>query len=322
MAKQSGQKLRLLYLYRIMLEQTDTDHGITLARIAQELNKYGICAERKTLYDDIESLRLYGLDIQVYRSRGVKYCLCTRKLSRLQVKLIDDAISRSDIIPARDREQIRQKLILLSGKNSLPLLTAQKADDDNFKRELFLNLDLLCEAMVNGKQVSCRCFCWNSHKQRIMRFDGEKIILSPLKLDTSKTPLLVAYDHKRKSVLTLEVEKLIDIEILDSAKLSREELAAIEGDKVTYEQSDASVMMVFRCANRASDEVISYFGTGITVYGNTDEFFEFSARVYPCDELYAWLFLHASDIELISPEKIRSKYLERLEAASRVLKNK
>ena len=63
MAKSPNQKLKLLYLMKILLEQTDENHRITMTEIIENLASYNISAERKSLYNDIESLRLYGLDI-------------------------------------------------------------------------------------------------------------------------------------------------------------------------------------------------------------------------------------------------------------------
>ena len=48
---------------KIFYEKTDENHSITMSQILDELGKYGILAERKSIYGDIEHLRLYGLDI-------------------------------------------------------------------------------------------------------------------------------------------------------------------------------------------------------------------------------------------------------------------
>ena len=63
MAKSSNQKLKLIYLMKILLEKTDETHSITMSEIIDSLDAYNISAERKSLYNDIENLRVYGLDI-------------------------------------------------------------------------------------------------------------------------------------------------------------------------------------------------------------------------------------------------------------------
>ncbi|MBR1865491.1 MAG: WYL domain-containing protein, partial [Lachnospiraceae bacterium] len=71
MARGTNQKLKLLYLMKILLEKTDDAHSLTLAEILDELSMYDITAERKSIYTDFEALRLYGMDI-ISEQRGRK----------------------------------------------------------------------------------------------------------------------------------------------------------------------------------------------------------------------------------------------------------
>ena len=58
-----NQKLKIMYLMKILLEETDEDHDLTLNEIVEKLKAYNVTAERKSLYSDIENLRTFGLDI-------------------------------------------------------------------------------------------------------------------------------------------------------------------------------------------------------------------------------------------------------------------
>ena len=49
----SNQKLKLLYLAKILLNNTDANHDITLDEILNKLHAYDVTAARKSLYDDI-----------------------------------------------------------------------------------------------------------------------------------------------------------------------------------------------------------------------------------------------------------------------------
>ena len=55
MPKSSNQKLKLIYLMKILLERTDETHSITMPEIIEALAAYDISAERKSLYNDIEN---------------------------------------------------------------------------------------------------------------------------------------------------------------------------------------------------------------------------------------------------------------------------
>ena len=62
-SKSGSQKLRLLYLYKILNEMTDDSHMLTSSEIISELEKYGVSAERKTVYNDVNLLKEFGVDI-------------------------------------------------------------------------------------------------------------------------------------------------------------------------------------------------------------------------------------------------------------------
>ena len=63
MPKGTNQKLKLYYLSRIMMEKTDDEHYITVPEIQRALEGYGVTADRKSLYDDLEALRVLGIDV-------------------------------------------------------------------------------------------------------------------------------------------------------------------------------------------------------------------------------------------------------------------
>ena len=57
--KTGGKKLKALYLMKILLDETDENNALTMEQIISKLDAYGIEAERKSLYDDINALRDY-----------------------------------------------------------------------------------------------------------------------------------------------------------------------------------------------------------------------------------------------------------------------
>ena len=63
MPKGTNQKLKLYYLSQIMTEKTDDEHMITMQEIQHALKAYDVTADRKSLYDDLEALRVLGIDV-------------------------------------------------------------------------------------------------------------------------------------------------------------------------------------------------------------------------------------------------------------------
>ena len=82
MAKSGNQKGKLLYLAEIFHRETDEAHGLTLAELTERLAAYGVQAERKTLYADMEELRRCGLDIDSWKEgREYRYRLASPAVS-------------------------------------------------------------------------------------------------------------------------------------------------------------------------------------------------------------------------------------------------
>ena len=98
MARSANQKLKILYLMKIFLEKTDSEHSLTLAEIMAELQKHDITAERKSLYNDIEALRDFGLDIIQTRSKTTGYYIGSRDFETAELKLLVDSVQSSKFI--------------------------------------------------------------------------------------------------------------------------------------------------------------------------------------------------------------------------------
>ena len=81
MPKSSNQKLKLIYLAKLMQEKTDDEHGLTMPEIIHELYLCGIKAERKSIYDDFEALSTVGMDIEKETYGGRTYYYRYSKLS-------------------------------------------------------------------------------------------------------------------------------------------------------------------------------------------------------------------------------------------------
>lgn len=71
---------------------------MTSSEILAELASYGIQAERKSLYDDLQVLEKFGMDICKTKSSTVKYYVGSRDFELPELKLLVDAIQSSKFI--------------------------------------------------------------------------------------------------------------------------------------------------------------------------------------------------------------------------------
>lgn len=66
-------KVKVLYLLKILREETNAEHGLTMPQIIQKLAEHGVSAERKSIYADLDALREFGVDVRTYRTSPVEY---------------------------------------------------------------------------------------------------------------------------------------------------------------------------------------------------------------------------------------------------------
>lgn len=116
MAKSANQKMKLLYLLKILTEKSDESHCLSTQELISQLAAYGIGAERKSIYDDIECLIHFGYDIVNVKSRSSGgYYLAGREFELPELKLLVDAVQASRFITQKKSRELISKIEKLAG---------------------------------------------------------------------------------------------------------------------------------------------------------------------------------------------------------------
>ena len=93
MPKGTNQKFKLYRLAQIMLEQTDDEYYITMPEIKEELARYDITADRKSIYADLRDLEVLGIEVEGEQDgKGYHYHVVSRPFELPELKLLVDAI--------------------------------------------------------------------------------------------------------------------------------------------------------------------------------------------------------------------------------------
>ena len=98
MPRSFNQKLKILYLMKIFQERTDREHAIPVKEIVSILHSWGIKADRKTIYADIEALQYFGMKIGHRRGADAGYFLEDRVFELPELKFLMDTVQSSHFI--------------------------------------------------------------------------------------------------------------------------------------------------------------------------------------------------------------------------------
>ena len=155
MAERMNQKLKILYLMKILLEKTDETHSIT--EMITALASYGITAERKSLYSDLESLRTYGLDvIGVQENRNYYYHVGNRQFELAELKLLVDSVQSARFITARKSAELIHKIEGLASQNEASKLNRQVYVTERVKtmnESIYYTVDSIHTAISENAQI-------------------------------------------------------------------------------------------------------------------------------------------------------------------------
>ena len=108
MPKSFNQKMKILYLMKALQERTDRDHPMSVKDLILYLHGYGISVERKTVYDDIDALRLFGLKIKNRRGKISGYYLAEREFQVPELKFLMDAVQSSRFVTQKQSRELLQ----------------------------------------------------------------------------------------------------------------------------------------------------------------------------------------------------------------------
>ena len=112
MAKSVNQKMKFFYLRKILLENTDKDHYLTMLEILDALKERGIKAERKSIYNDLDMLRELGLEIVNHKRLG--YAVIKKDFDCDEIELLIKGLDNIDIVENKKQHIVNKLKKLVS----------------------------------------------------------------------------------------------------------------------------------------------------------------------------------------------------------------
>lgn len=290
MPRSENQKIKILYLMRMLLERTDSSHIITMQEILAELKQHDISAERKSIYNDIHALREFGMDIELKKGPPAGYCLASRWEAA---------------------QPLREEA---AGEKAVGEKTVGE------ETEIPDNLNLIHKAILTDSGISFRYFSWSVDKTPKMKRDGGQYEVSPWELVRSEgDDYLAAYDSSGKKMKLYRVDKMVDLELTGRPREGSAEAAAshVAGYwKKTFGMMDGEEKTVtLRMDNSLADTVIDRFGTDIPLRPVGKDAFQARVTVRVSARFYGWLTGLGKGARIVAPQEEADryrKYLKRL----------
>ena len=320
MAKSSNQKLKLICLAEIFRQKTDEDHGLTMQEIIDELALYDIKAERKSIYDDIESLRTAGMDICKETAAGrTWYYLGSRDFELPELKLLVDAVQSSKFITRKKSEALIRKIEGLASVHQAKKLARNVHVANRIKtmnESIYYTVDDIHSAIYQGKKITFKYFKWNEKGEKALRRDGKVYKVSPWALTwDDENYYLVAFDSEAGIIKHYRVDKMVKLAVTDEKREGEEHFKnfdmALYSKKTFGMYSGRDEHVTLRCKNAMADPIIDRFGQDVLMRPVAGEdAFDVTVKVAVSPVFLTWVMNFGGDMKITAPDHVISQQIE------------
>lgn len=314
MSRGTNQKFKFTYLMKIMLAKTDDEHALTMPQIMEELEKYDVTAERKSIYADFQDMTdKFGIEIiKEQIGRETYYHVGSREFELAEVKLLIDAIQSSKFITQTKSRELITKIKSFVSEHQAKQLQRQVYINDRVKtmnESVYYNVDDIHTAINQNKKIRFKYYKWDINKKLVPRHNGDWFVVSPWALTwDDENYYMVAFDNLDHKIKHYRVDKMMRISIEEEQRNGKEvfkNFDMAEYSKATFGMYQGQKTKVkIRLANYMCGVFIDRFGKDISFRPIDDEHSELHVDVNVSPQFFGWIFSLGKDVKVVGPEEV------------------
>ena len=321
MPRSTNQKQKILLILDYLQKHTDETHDATTPQLIDYLAANGIKAERKSIYNDIQTLTDFGYDIVRGPGPHDGYQLLSRDFELAEVKLLVDLVQSSKFITTKKSRELIGKLQHLVSENDARKLQRQVVVTDRNKalnENIYYSVDVIYAAIADNRQIRFQYFDWDVHKQMVPRKGGAIYEISPWLLTwDDENYYLVAYDSSASMMKHYRVDKMLHIELSEAAREGREAFEQI--DVAAYSKKTFGMFageeetIQLLCDNALIGVIVDRFGSDVALrpYDDMHALARMNIAVSP--QFFGWLAGLSGRVTIYAPHSLAASYKDYLQ---------
>ena len=321
---QNDHQLRLLYLYQILLRDTDADHPLSTQELLDRMETtYHVKLHRTTIPQYIKLLNASGFEVMEIRSREKQYYLDDRLFELPEIKLLIDAVQASKLITPHKSQQLISKLMQLNSKPNAEKLKRNlyvigRVKSDNEKS--YYIVEAINDAINMGRRISFYYTDYNARKERVLKNDGKPYVVSPYALIwDGDFYYVLGLNHARDQLNTFRVDRIgCQPEILDEQATPAPDslnLADYSREVFRMYATEEPVAVSLLCDNSLMKHIIDQFGMDVETEIVDANHFRVEVKVCASPTFYRWVFGWRGQMKIESPAAVREEYHRLVKAA-------
>lgn len=308
-------KLKMLHIMRMLQEETDRDHGLSMNQIISNLADEGIDAERKSVYRDIQILRDFGIDIQVYQRSPVEYAVARRDFTLSELMLLVDAVQSSRFITQRQSDALVRNIKLLASDAEREKLNKRIHVAGRIKSKnesVFDNVDIIHEAIRCHKKLSFTYWKTNVDGNLVIQHEGRPYLLTPVGVVYADGfYYLTSWSDSHGSTADYRIDRMRDVAMSD--ELSQPVPKTL---RCVFEEADGQyfgrfngdvVRTTLRVDPDKIDIVLDRFGRDAVITRGEGCAYA-SVLVRKSEQFFGWVAGLGKTVTIEKPEKLKDEY--------------
>lgn len=329
MAERKEKLIRVLQI----IQSTDEKSPLNASQIVERLDKKYELADidRRSIYRDIVLLQDCGYPIVQCKEKRKGWYMQKHTFEEWEIKVMLDAVSQAKCISVEEAADIKEKLLSLMserGRSRLSHLMVPKSGNAKSTQELGKYIEMMLEAMHQGKKIEFQYTELNSNLDRVLRMDGYfyKLNLYTICWDSNNYYLIGNHDkydnlahYRLDRIENMRISELdttpAEVKLGQNPEMQIQEY--IEKSVAQFSGEKVRVKLVYE-PNQANNGIIHDFaGEDPWIRQLNDGKTEISFTKLNSPTLVAWLLQNANRFTVVEPEDIRNQILEQIQESLR-----
>lgn len=323
---QESKKLALLRILHILERYSDAQHPLTQEEIVRKLEEdYGIVVDRKLVGRQLSLLmEVYGdgsTSLVLASERGKGVYVEQREFEDSELRLLIDGVLASKHVTAKHSKDLIEKLCRQGNvyfrahvKNVYSVNEWNKTDNVS----VFLNIELIHEAIENGKQLK---FVYNKYGTDKQLHKTSNPRVSPYQLILHNQHYYLMARHERfLDMHFYRLDRITDMRVLDDRPATP--MREVEGYESGIDYKKLSTALPYLYTSKpeyvefyvddwAVDAVVDWFGRDVKIEDENGRN-KVSLIVSP-DAMEYWALQYLKGVEIISPRFLRERIIATLQ---------
>ena len=321
MAKQSSQKLKLLYVLQMLEEETDENSGLTMNDILERLEEKGISAERKSIYRDMEVLRDFGLQIDMIQKKPVEYALSKQGFTLPELNLLLDSVQSNRFLDERTSEELEEKIRNMASAKGRDRLNERIHAVGRIKSQnesVFHNINTIHDAIKQRRKVQFSYFKRDNELKPTQLYDGKTYVHTPVRVAlVNGFYYLITWNDFFEQFNQFRIDRMRLVMVSEEPATRNEQIANYEFQDSSWyafgmfdgESTRAKLKVYPGLMDAAYDK----FGDNMEVKPLKDGTAEVTVRIRMSQMFYGWIAGLNGGITILGPKKLVAGYREHLQ---------